>query len=591
MLSLGVFLQRFGYLLRLLTTTPYWGLICMLQFVSGLASFLGLPLLIPVLEMMQSNTVSVQGGSYAKFVIPFLQALGLKFNFNSMLFMAAVLMLLGQLLVNASSLVCTFVKEDLLAEYRKKIFRAYASVDWQWLTDHHSARMYHAVVREAEQACEAHMNAQRIFINFFQIAVYLTISLRLSWQITLLAVGVYVLLGLCNAVNLNFINQFAEVLNQKFKQFSNDAVSFQHNKKFIKVALLGERFLASFTHAIDQMCQLRKRQMLHVELQRAWNMMSTLILLVVMIFFHQALSLNYATLLLILFVFMRLAPQFVALADVYAALDMSIPVHKSLQSHLQTLEDHREKSGSRAFVPGSALRFEEVSFAYPNQPALFSNLHLSIEPHTMVAIVGKSGCGKSTILDLLLGLLDIKGGVIYYGQIPHHELEKDSLRRHVAFVGQRPSLLDGTLRENLIVAKPSATKQEVLDVCRRVHLKEFIEELPQGLDTVVGENGIKLSGGQRQRIALARCLLLAPDILILDEATSELDSESEAVIQNTLKEMRSQMTIIIIAHRLSTVKAADKIYVIEHGTACESGAYEELLARKGRFYDLVSLQH
>jgi len=192
---------------------------------------------------------------------------------------------------------------------------------------------------------------------------------------------------------------------------------------------------------------------------------------------------------------------------------------------------------------------------------------------------------------LLLGLFDIKGGVIYYGQIPHHELEKDSFRRHVAFVGQRPSLLDGTLRENLIVANPCATEQEVLDVCRRVHLKEFIEGLAQGLDTVVGENGIKLSGGQRQRIALARCLLLAPDILILDEATSELDSESETVIQNTLKEMRSKMTIIIVAHRISTVKAADKIYVIENGTACESGAYEELLARKGKFYDLVSLQH
>jgi len=588
--SLIVVRRRFYDFIQLLVTTPRWGVICFLQILSGLASFLGLPLLIPVLEMMQTHSASAQASGYTRFILPVFQTFGLELNFHTMLFVAAVLILTGQLLVNASSLVCTFVREDLLSDYRKKIFRAYALVDWQWLTDHHSARMYHAVVKEAEHACEAHMNAQRILINSFQIIIYLAISLTLSWKITLLAIGMYAFFGVFNAVNLNVIREFSEIFNQKFKQFSNDTVSFQHNKKFIKVALLGERFLAAFSGAIDEMRRLRKRQMLHVELQRAWNMTSTSVLLIVLIFFHQTLSLNYATLLLILFVFMRLAPQFVALADIYAALDMSLPMHKSLQEHLQALERHQEKNGSQTYAPGSVLRFDRVAFSYPHQPPVLSNLNLSIEPHRMVALVGKSGCGKSTILDLLLGLLDPQAGTIFYGQIPHHDLEKNSFRRHVAFVGQRPSLLDGTLRENLSMAKPLATEKEMRDVCAHVHLKEFITSLPEGLDTVCGENGIKLSGGQRQRIALARCLLLAPEILILDEATSELDSESEAVIQETLKRLRSDMTIIIVAHRLSTVKAADKIYVIENGAACESGAYEELLARRGKFYDLVALQ-
>jgi len=589
-LTLRFFRQRFHDLWELLTTTPHWGLICVLQVMSGLASFLGLPLLVPVLEMMQGNKVSSQGVGYSHFIVPFLKSLGLQPDFNNMLFLAAILIIGGQLLVNFSSLISSYVKENLLREYRKKIFDAYALVDWQWLTEHHSAGMYHVLVRESEQSCEAHMNAQRVFINLFQIGVYFLISFRISWQVTLMAIGIYSILGLLNAINSNFINQLSEMLNRKFKQFSNDIVSFQHNKKFIKVALLGSRFLSSFGRAIDVMCRLRKRQMLHVELQRAWSMMSTSILLIVLIFFHQLLALNYAGLLLILFIFLRLAPQFVALSDIYSTMDINIPMYKSLLAHLGALKDNREENGSRAFDGLGTIRLEHVHFSYKGQPALFSDLTMSIEPHTMVAMVGKSGSGKSTALDILLGLMAPQQGEIYYGNIGHRELDKNSLRRHLAFVGQRPSLLDGTLRENLTAAKPDASQAQIAEVCRSACLQSFIEGLPKGLETVVGENGMKLSGGQRQRIALARCLLVSPKILILDEATSELDSQSESVIQNSLRDLRSRMTIIIVAHRLSTVKAADKIYVIEEGRACESGSYEELLARKGRFYDLVSVQ-
>lgn len=590
MISFGPFAQRFNYLIKLLTTTPNWWLICTLQFLSGLASFFGLPLLIPVLEMLQGNAVSTNGKVYSDFVLPVFGVLGFPLTFNNMLLVAAILILTGQLLVNASSLVSTYVKEDLLKIYRKKIFQAYAQVDWPWLSEHHSGRMYHAIAREVEQACDAHMNAQRVFINAFQILILFAISIRVSWQITFLAVGFYLFLGTLNLLNANFVNRLSEVINGKFKTFSNDLVSFQHNKKFIKVAILAERFLAVFYSAIDDLCRLHKRQVLHFEAQRAWNMMSTSILLLVLIFFHKTLSLNYAGLLLILFVFLRMAPQFVALSDIYSTLDMNIPMHRSLQEHLQSLARHVEKNGSQNYVPESILRFEDIGFGYPQQPRLFAGLNLSVEPNSVVALVGKSGCGKSTILDLLLGLLAPQKGTICYGTILHQDLEKDSFRRRVAFVGQRPSLLDGSLRENLTVAKPSATEEEIQDICRKVNLKEFIESLPQGLDTIIGENGIKLSGGQRQRIALARGLLVAPEILILDEATSELDLESEKIIQQTLKERKSFMTTILVAHRLSTIQGADKIYVIENGTACESGTYEDLMAHQGVFYKLVSGQ-
>jgi subfamily B ATP-binding cassette protein MsbA len=586
---LSTFRQRFDYLIQLLITTPRWGLICILQIFSGFASFLGLPLLIPVLEMMQTHTNAPQSTHYTHFLIPIFNTIGLELNFHTMLTFAAILILMGQLLVNVSSLTASYVREDLIAMYRKKILQDYALVDWQWLTEHHSARMFHAVTREAEQACDAHINAQRVFINFFQIIIFMVISFRISWQITLLALGVYVILGAFNSINSNIINQISETINQQFKHFSNDLVSFQHNKKFIKVALLGEKFIAAFRRAIDVMRAIRKRQMLHVELQRAWSMMGTYILLIVLIYFHQMLALNYATLLLVLFVFMRMAPQFVALSDIYATLDMNVPMHKSLQKHLDELRAHTERNGSLEFQMPDSIRFEHVRFSYINHPPVLTDLNVVFEPNTVTALVGKSGCGKSTILDVFLGLLSPEQGNVYYGKIDGVDLDKDSLRRHTAFVGQRPSLIDGTLRDNLTVAKPNATDDDIEKICQQVHLSDLIRQLPEGLNTIVGENGIKLSGGQRQKIALGRCLLLKPAILILDEATSELDSESEGIIQQTLRELRKEMTTIVVAHRLSTVKTADRIYVIAGGAAVEYGTYEELLARKGKFYDLLGV--
>ncbi|MBF0485510.1 MAG: ABC transporter ATP-binding protein [Candidatus Omnitrophica bacterium] len=585
------FLKGFRYFCDVFVSTPYWGLICVLQILSACTSFLGLPLLVPVLELMQGDDVSKQSLGYLKVFMPFFKSCGIEVNFRSMLCLAAGLILIGQLLVNASSLVTAFVRERLLMQYRKKILQSYFLVDWQWLTDHNSGKLYYDLSAGSVYAADVHLNALSAFINCFQILIFLAIALRLSFQVTLFAIGVYVGLTLLNILSRQKLSNLTLEMNAKEEALSNELVSFQHNKKFIKVALLEGMFSASLSHMIDSSRRLKKRQMFHMEMQRAWNMMSTFMLLIVLIAFHKAFLLNYASLLLILFVFMRIAPQFVAFSDILSALEMRIPIFKALQAHLKDLEIHREKNGTGRFLMNTPVSFKNVRFSYPNQPELFSDLNLLITPNTVVAFVGPSGSGKSTILDLFLGLYDPLGGTIYYGDIPHPQLDKNSLRQLVAFVGQRPSLLAGTLRENLTIVARSAKDEEILEVCQQVHLKDFIDQLPQGLDTFVGENGVKLSGGQRQRIALARCLLTKPKILILDEATSELDLESEAIIQRSLKELRAGMTTIVVAHRLSTIKGADKIFVIDGGKVCESGTYEELLARKGRFFALAAAQH
>lgn len=583
-------MAKIEYFFHLIVSTPYWGWIFALQFVSGFASMLGLPLLMPVLDMLSGNVVSVQSAKYLKLAQPIFSFFGMEINFTSTLILATVLILGGQLMVHGASLLVSFVREGMTCFYRNRLLRLYGSAQWLWLTQNNSGGMFNAVVREAEIASEAHMNAQRVLINLFQVVILLFISAYISWQITVLAIGLYFFVGVLNIVNANLINRLSNTLNRKFKDFSSDMMSFQHNKKFIKVALLSERFADAFSVLISQITRIRKRQMGLFEGQRAWTMMSTSLLVILLIYFHKQFALNNSTLMLILFIFMRLAPQFVICSDLYANLDMSIPMHKSLKEHLASLEAHQEKNGYKEFALGGDIRLEGVEFGYSLDQLVLKDLSCVISAHKVVAFVGSSGSGKTTVLDVILGLLPPKKGCIFYGDISREELNYDSFRRHIAFVGQRPSLLEGTLKENLIVSCLGASEEEIWDILKKVNLVDFARKLPEGLMTLVGENGMRLSGGQRQKIAIARCLLTRPKILILDEATSEMDSESEAVIQRTFQDMRFSMTTLMVAHRLASVRHADVIYVMQDGRIAENGTYDALMEQKGAFYHFVSLQ-
>ena len=305
---------------------------------------------------------------------------------------------------------------------------------------------------------------------------------------------------------------------------------------------------------------------------------------------RSVLGLGFSELLVVLLVFMRLGPYFNNLFTAYLALNTQVPIHRSIEERLNNLEQNKEVYGNEIFHYDRPIKFNDVSFKYPEGKNVINKISLEVEPLQSVAFVGSSGAGKSTILDLVLGLLKPGSGKIYYGDIPYDRLDTGSFRKNIAYVSQDTTLLDGTLLENLTIGCPEATEQMIKDVCERVHIDKFVRDLPEGLHTEIGENGIKLSGGQRQRVALGRALFMSPKLLILDEATSDLDTETEMLIQEAIQGLRQSMSIIIVAHRLSTVKSADIIYVIEDGSVCEAGTYSELIEKKGRFHYLNSLQ-
>ena len=240
------------------------------------------------------------------------------------------------------------------------------------------------------------------------------------------------------------------------------------------------------------------------------------------------------------------------------------------------------------------VAFENVTFSYVNDDttdkAVISDLSLSLKAGNTVALVGPSGGGKSTICNLIPRFYNVQSGRITIDGIDVKDITLDSLRRNIGMVSQSVFLFDGTVRDNIAYGKPDASDEEIVEAARKANIHDFILTLDNGYDTEVGERGVKLSGGQRQRISIARVFLKNPKLLILDEATSALDNVTEMQIQEALEELSEGRTVIVVAHRLSTVKNADEIVVIDQTGIVERGSHEELIARDGEYKKLYSYQ-
>jgi ATP-binding cassette subfamily B protein len=250
------------------------------------------------------------------------------------------------------------------------------------------------------------------------------------------------------------------------------------------------------------------------------------------------------------------------------------------------------RAGRKPDAIAGKITFTGVDFAYPTRPdaPVLRGVDLTLDPGKILALVGPSGGGKSTVSQLIARFYDPQAGVIALDGVDLRDLDPAWLRERIGTVAQEPVLFAATIAENIRYGRPGATDAEVESAARASNAHGFITGFPEGYQTMVGERGVRLSGGQKQRIAIARALLKDPRILILDEATSALDSESEHLVQEALERLMQGRTVLVIAHRLSTVKDADRVAVIEGGRVVESGRHEDLLALGGVYHRLVERQ-
>jgi subfamily B ATP-binding cassette protein MsbA len=272
------------------------------------------------------------------------------------------------------------------------------------------------------------------------------------------------------------------------------------------------------------------------------------------------------------------------LTEAFAGLDRTEEL-----MNMAVEDDGTTRTMSIGTITGDIV-FNNVSFSYEEGKTVLRNISFQSPAGSVTALVGTSGSGKTTIAGLVATFLNADSGTITVDGVDLSKISLTSYRSQLGVVLQDDFLFEGTIRENILFPRPDASLQELERAVAAAHVNEFTNRFEKGLDTVIGERGVKLSGGQRQRIAIARAILANPRVLILDEATSNLDTESESYIQESLRELMKGRTTFVIAHRLSTIRQADQILVIEEGQIAESGKHDELISRKGRYFELYTYQ-
>jgi ABC-type multidrug transport system fused ATPase/permease subunit len=282
-----------------------------------------------------------------------------------------------------------------------------------------------------------------------------------------------------------------------------------------------------------------------------------------------------------------------SIPDLYAGIQKAIGATEHLMDIIGEPTEQDIFQGNLTRPIDGKIEFDAVEFAYPQRKDIqvLNQLSFNVATGEKVALVGSSGAGKSTIVSLILRFYDVNSGTISIDGTPIHEMDIEHLRSSIALVPQEVILFGGSIKENILFGKQTATDDEVIEAAKKANAHDFIMSFPEGMETQVGDRGIQLSGGQKQRIAIARAILKDPKILILDEATSALDAESEKLVQDALNELLNNRSAIIIAHRLATIRKADKILVLDKGSIVESGSHDELVnVKDGIYANLSELQ-
>ena len=473
-------------------------------------------------------------------------------------------------------------------DIRQKVFHSVMFVKWPFFTKQKAGRLNNILTIESNKAGLASQHLAKFFVFSVLSFFFLSAAALISWKAFIISILL--------SAPLLFI---ASIVHKKTRQRAIQRVEASNNCnsqiietlaqiKQIKASNIEENTANRFEKTIDNIKRLQVKDIQYQSITAVLPDGLTIIVLAGLIGLIYSFNLASVGDLFFFLLIMFRAQRFIGQTqNMQQKLNANLP---SYQICKQLINDaNKEKENlllAKTFNFNKSISVENISFGYNKDTLIVDDLSLSLPKNGTIAFVGKSGSGKTTLIDLIMGLLSPHKGCIKIDDALLGHKNMRNWRQMTSYVPQEPILFNGTIRENILRDISDVTEDGLQDILDKTLVSEFLNNKEMGLDTPVGDRGIQLSGGQKQRIALARALIKKPSVLILDEATSALDNQSEKEIRDSLQALHGQQTIMIIAHRLSSVKEADTIYVMDQGKIVESGSFEDLKKQEGLFQSL-----
>lgn len=566
-------------------------------FVVGLLLMVGAALdalaalsIVPVVDLILEAGPD-QASGVTKHLTALLLAVGAPPSLGMLLAIFLGVHVIRSAVQSLSGYVVLRARSVLVRDLMRGTFRDCLDARWSFFTSREQGALLNLFLREMMRLGDALSGLARIATGAVQVAVYIVIPLYVSWELTAISVAA----GLLLAWPLTALGHVSYRLGQRSVEASGALASvFQETFGAVKAVLAfgNQRHpLAGFDRSFDRFQRSDVRAgALSVLIASLYHPLGLGVVALSLLLARQ-LQVPMSETAVVLYSLLRV---FGVMGPIFAEknmIDAFFPGYEGVIEVGRQARQERQSTGSRPFEGFQReIALSNVSFAHPGRQPTLMDINAHVRKGKFVAFVGQSGAGKSTLVDLLIGLHVPDVGHVTIDGTSLSDFDIASYRHRLGYVPQEPTLFNMSIRDNIRWAGEHATDEDVTEACRLANAVEFIEQLPDGYDTIVGDRGVRLSGGQVQRIALARAMVRKPDLLILDEATSALDSASEQLIQQAIEGIARNTTVVAIAHRLSTITNADQIYVLSEGRIVEQGSYGTLLKRDGAFGRMARLQ-
>ena len=584
--------EKFRALERVARYRPLFasGLVVLGAFVAFLEG-IGLSFIYPIIETAQANEPTNVNGRIMEGFVWIYQYFDIPFTLGYLIIGVALVMTvrytMSFLVRWLGAVLGTRYERDL----RTRAFEGALDAEIRYYDQEGTDDILNAIITETRYSGNVIKQGIGAFEKLFLVVMYVGVMFYITPSMTVLAI---VLLGGITTI-LRFVIEPAVTVGTRVaeanEQVQETVQAGTQGIRDVKLFGLRSEVFTTFSDAI--------RNYTHSEIDLQRNEIAiknffelsaaiTIFVLIYVGFTFTGLSLGELGIFLI--AMFQLAPKVSALNSKVYSLEGYLSHAVRTQDFFDRLDRRQEHSGNRSVSHISGIEFNNVSFAYNDNEQVLRELSFEAQKNEFIAFVGQSGAGKSTIVSLLARMYDPDDGDIRADGVSIEEYDIDQWRERIAVVRQQPFIFNDTLENNVTIGNRDATRRDVERVCEIAKVDEFVDNLPNGYESQLGDDGVRLSGGQRQRVALARALLKDADFLVLDEATSDLDSNLEKEVQAAIEAMDQEYGIIAIAHRLSTVKNADRIYTVDSGEIIESGTHRELLDQDGDYAELYTIQ-